>query len=68
MDEKPPKATKIWLITEYGSGFPGEWYPECGAVAWSPLPKLSPEQKRRLIAAKAAGVSTTQYQGDDNEN
>lgn len=48
VDEPPPLATKIWLITEYGTGFAGQYYKECGAVAWCPLPKLTPEQKARL--------------------
>ena len=51
-DEKPPLNTKIWLITEWGTGFAGNWYKECNAVAWSPLPKLTDEQKRRLKEMK----------------
>lgn len=53
-DEKPPLNTKIWLITEWGTGFAGNWYKECNAVAWSPLPKLTDEQKRRLKEMKMA--------------
>jgi hypothetical protein len=54
IDEPAPRATRLWLITEYGTGYAGNWYPECGAVAWCPLPKLTPEQKERLKALKNA--------------
>lgn len=48
IDEPAPVATRIWLITEYGTGYAVQWHPECGAVAWCPLPMLTAEQKRRL--------------------
>lgn len=59
MDELPPKSHKVWLITEFGTGFAGEYYPECGAVAWAPLPKLSTDQKARLAQLRAAGGDPT---------
>jgi len=59
VDEPAPYETKVWLITEYGRGFAGEHYPECGAVAWAPLPKLSTEQKARLAQLRADGVDPT---------
>lgn len=59
VDEPAPYATKVWLVTEYGRGFAGEYYPECGAVAWAPLPKLSTEQKARLAQLRADGVDPT---------
>ena len=60
VDDPAPYATKVWLINEYGRGFAGEHYPECGAVAWAPLPKLTTEQKSRLAALRAEGVDITQ--------
>ena len=59
VDEPAPYATKVWLITEYGRGFAGEYYPECGAVAWAPLPKLSANQKARLAQLRAKGADPT---------
>lgn len=59
VDEAPPFATKVWLVTAYGRGFAGEWYRECGAVAWAPLPKLTTEQKARISALTALGIDTT---------
>ena len=59
VDELPPFATKVWLVTAYGRGFAGEWYRECGAVAWAPLPKLTAEQKARLAALQADGQNIT---------
>jgi hypothetical protein len=48
-DEKPPLATKIWLISKYGNGYAGCWdKTDKTIVAWSPLPKLTPEQKQRI--------------------
>jgi hypothetical protein len=56
-DEKPPLATKIWLITKYGNGYAGMWDKNDTAIyAWCPLPKLTPEQKRRLLAMDAANI------------
>lgn len=59
VDEPAPNATKVWLITEYGRGFAGEYCPECGAVAWAPLPKLSTDQKARLAQLRAKGADPT---------
>jgi hypothetical protein len=56
-DEKPPLATKIWLITKYGNGYAGMWDKNDTTIyAWCPLPKLTPEQKRRLLAMDAANI------------
>lgn len=56
-DEKPPLATKIWLITKYGNGYAGMWDKNDTTIyAWCPLPKLTPEQKRRLLAMEAANI------------
>ena len=67
VDELPPFGTKVWLVSEYGSGFAGVYHPEYGIVAWSPLPKFTPEQKRRLSALKLAGVKLSALQdGADN--
>ena len=63
VDEPAPLATKIWLISEHGTGFDGHWYPECGAVAWCPLPKLTLEQKQRLKDMRQAGVDATKPGG-----
>lgn len=65
MDEKPPIATKIWLITKYGNGYAGMYDKnDPTIVAWCPLPKLSPDDKRRLMAAEAAGLDLTQLNGE----
>lgn len=49
VDEKPPIATRIWLITKYGAGYAGIYDKhDMTVVAWSPLPKLTPKQKQRL--------------------
>jgi hypothetical protein len=57
VDELPPIATKIWLITKYGNGYAGTYdKTDRLVVAWAPLPKLAPDQKRRLRAMEAAGV------------
>lgn len=49
IDEKPPMATKIWLITKFGNGYAGTYNKEDDTVvAWSPLPKLTASQKHRL--------------------
>lgn len=52
----PPRGMKIWMITKYGNGFPGDYHPEWDVVAWAPLPKLTPEQKDKLAALEAAGI------------
>ena len=59
VDEMPPKGTKLWLVTIHGHGFAGEYHPEYQVVAWSPLPKFSPEQKRRLRGMAAVNVDPT---------
>ena len=49
VDEKPPLATKIWLITKYGTGYAGTYDKQDKTiVAWCPLPKLTAAQKHRL--------------------
>lgn len=62
VDERPPLATKIWMIGAAGVGFAGHWHPEITAVGWSPLPKLTPAQKARLRQLVADGVDVTQPQ------
>lgn len=58
VDEKPPSGS-VWMVNQYGAGFAGYWYPECGAAAWCPLPKLTPEQKARLRELEAQGIDVT---------
>lgn len=50
MDQKPPMGSRIYMVSEYGAGFIGEYHPELGVVAWCPLPKLSQEDRQRLMA------------------
>lgn len=50
IDELPPLATKVWLITKWYTGFAGTYHPEYDIVAWAPLPKLTKEQKDRIEA------------------
>jgi len=52
MDEKPPMACKIYMVSEYGTGVIGDYHPELGIVAWAELPKLSKEQRKRIEEAK----------------
>lgn len=63
VDELPPIGTKIWMVTQYGNGFAGDYHKEYGIVAWCPLPKLTPEQKRRLKAMEGAGIDPTRHPG-----
>jgi hypothetical protein len=57
VDEKPPIGHKIWLITKYGNGYAGTYDKTDPTIyAWCPLPKLTPEQKRRLMAMDAADM------------
>ena len=45
-EEKPPGGTKVWLITKYYTGFAGVYDKNDNTiVAWSPLPKLTRQQK-----------------------
>ena len=45
-DEKPPLATKVWIITIYGVGYAGTYdKTDKTQFAWCPLPKLTHEQK-----------------------
>lgn len=62
IDELPPRATKLLLRTLNGGAIIGDWYEEGGFVAWMPLPKYSPEQRRRLDATAAAGLDPTRLQ------
>lgn len=61
VDVPPPKATKIWCISEHGTGFASHWHPEYGIVAWCPLPKMTPEQKRRLKTMREMNINPTVY-------
>lgn len=47
-DEPPPLGTKLLILTRGGVCVIGQWNPQEGAVAWSPLPKLNEELKTRL--------------------
>jgi len=52
MDEKPPMGCKLYMVSEFGAGFIGDYHPELGVIAWSELPKLSKEQKKRIQEKK----------------
>lgn len=59
IDEKPPIGTRIYLISQYGAGCIGTWSAYMtDVVAWAYLPKMSPEQKRKLMAHQAASCVT----------
>lgn len=58
-DDPPPLGVKLYLVSTHGIGILGDYHPEWGIVAWSELPKLSPEQKRRLLALEAAKCDPT---------
>jgi hypothetical protein len=50
MDEAPPVGVKLYLISDAGVGFLGQFHPEMRIIAWCPLPKLTENQKDRLRA------------------
>jgi len=49
VEDPPPKATKLLLLTPGGTAVVGHWAYWC--VAWSPLPKIPTELKERLLSA-----------------
>lgn len=54
-DDPPPIGTKVWIVTLYGSGYAGTYDKQDDTqVFWCPLPKMTPEQKRLLLARQAA--------------
>jgi hypothetical protein len=59
IDERPPIGKRIWMVTQWGNGFAGDYNPEYKVVWWSYLPALTPEQSRRKMALGAAGVDLT---------
>lgn len=59
VDEVPPLGTKIWMVTEFGTGFAGDYHPAFHVVAWCGLPKLTPDQKKRLQAMRTSGIDPT---------
>lgn len=66
VDEAPPIGVKLWLITQYGNGFAGDWQKHyTNVVAWCPLPKLTPEQKRRLLAMEASAMNPAEPEPDN---
>lgn len=58
IDERPPLATKIYMVSVFGNGFIGDWRPEYQIVAWAYLPKYSKEQKEREEQYKLNGWKT----------
>ena len=63
MDQMPPKGKKIQMRRMGGNLFDGLWHEEYRVVAWRFLPKFTPGQQRRLLAAKAAGLDPTKLNG-----
>lgn len=61
--DHPPPIASVWLISKYGAGCRGVYYPEGGFVAWAPLPKMTPEQKQRLAEIEAQGLDPTRPAG-----
>ena len=61
--DDPPPIASVWLISKYGAGCRGVYYPEGGFVAWAPLPKMTPEQKQRLAEIEAQGLDPTRPAG-----
>jgi len=59
VDGLPPLGKRVWLISRNGAGFVGQYHPEYEVIAWSPLPKLQPDQKIRLAELTKAGVNLT---------
>ncbi len=57
VDGLPPLGKRVWLISRHGAGFVGQYHPEYEVVAWSPLPKLQPNQKTRMAELTKAGVN-----------
>ena len=60
-DQPPPIGKAVHLLMEYGGCIKAAWHPEYGAIAWRALPKLTPAQKRRIKALKAAGYELTKH-------
>jgi len=48
--DKPPGGAKVLLLTPGGICVVGPWAE--WAVAWAPLPRLTPEIKRLVLEAK----------------
>lgn len=67
-DEPAPIGKSVHLLMEYGGCIKGVWYAECGAIAWRALPKLTAEQKRYIVALKAAGVDLTKHKSKQHGN
>jgi len=68
VDQLPPMGTKIWMVSEHGCGFSGDYHPGFGVVAWCGLPKLTPEQKKRLRGMKESGINPTIHPSRIYEN
>ena len=47
-DDPPPLGTKLLILTRGGVCVVGTWSTQEGAVAWSPMPRVPIELKRRL--------------------
>lgn len=46
-EHPPPRGVKIIILSRMGVAMLGQWYD--GAVAWAPLPQISPPLKRKLL-------------------
>jgi len=68
MDEKPPMGVKIYMVSEFGAGFIGDYHPELGVIAWSELPKLSKNDKLRLQKAKEATTNVEKSDSNDRRS
>ena len=62
IDEYPaPIATKVLLLTRWGSAIIGNWYREGEFVAWCGLPKLRPDQKEIMNGYIQGKVPTERH-------
>lgn len=61
--DDPPPIASVWLITRYGAGCRGVYYPEGQFVGWCHLPKMTAAQKARLAEIEAQGLDPTRPKG-----
>ena len=45
--DQPPKNKQVWCVSKYGVGRKDIFNPEFD-IAWYPLPRLTPELKKKL--------------------
>lgn len=67
-DEPPPVGKSIHMLMEFGGCIKGDWNKEYGVIAWRALPKLTKEQKERMMTLTAAGYDLTVHSSKQESN